>query len=63
MEKLPLTTEEKQAVVDQMYAAMDKYEPAYVEWCSAGNDPTDHIWYLLATALDILVELEERQHD
>ena len=23
-------------------------EPSYVEWCSAGNDPINHIWYRAA---------------
>jgi hypothetical protein len=56
-----MTTEEKHRIIDQVHAAMDKQEPSYVEWCSDGNDPTDHLWYLLAAVLDMLVELEGEQ--
>lgn len=61
MNKSSMTTKEKQRIVDQVHAAMDKQEPSYVEWCSDGNDPTDHLWYLLAAVLDMLVELEGEQ--
>lgn len=37
-----------QAALTALDAVLLLLEPDYTEWCSDGNDPTDHLWYKVA---------------
>jgi hypothetical protein len=50
MDTLTMTTEQLHNLIDVLDEVLRQEEPNYVEWCSAGNDPTDHLWYRAADA-------------
>ena len=54
METLHMTTEQLHHLIDVLDEVLRQEEPGYVEWCSAGNDPTDHLWFRVADAASIL---------
>ena len=54
METLHMTTEQLHKLIDVLDEVLRQEEPSYVEWRSAGNDPTDHLWYRAARAASVL---------
>ena len=57
MDTLALTTEQLHDLIDVLDEVMQKEELNYIEWCSAGNDPTDHLWYRTAEVSSVLEAL------
>ena len=57
MDTLALTTEQLHDLIDVLDEVMQKEEARYEEWCSAGNDPTDHLWYRTAEVSSVLEAL------
>ena len=43
-----MTTDQIHHLIDVLDEVLRQEEPNYTEWCSAGNDPTDHLWYRVA---------------
>ena len=50
MNVLILTDDQLHHLIDVLDEVLRQEEPNYTEWCSAGNDPTDHLWYRAADA-------------
>jgi len=48
MNTLNLTDAQLHQLIDALDAVLLLLEPDYTEWCSDGNDPTDHPWYRVA---------------
>ena len=59
MNTLNFTDAQLHQLIDALDEARDEHETSYVEWCSAGNDPTKHIWYRMADASTMLDEVME----
>ena len=57
MDTLALTTEQLHDLIDVLDEVMQQEEARYEEWCSAGNDPTDHLWYRTAEVSSVLEAL------
>ena len=49
-----MTTAQLHHLIDVLDEVLSQEEPNYVEWCSAGNDPTNHLWYHAAEAASVL---------
>jgi hypothetical protein len=49
-----MTTDQIHHLIDVLDEVLRQEEPNYTEWCSAGNDPTDHLWYRTANAASVL---------
>lgn len=54
MDTLTMTTDQLHYLIDVLDEVMRQEEPSYVEWCSHGNDPADHLWYRTAHAASVL---------
>ena len=49
-----MTTDQLHHLIDVLDEVLRQEEPNYTEWCSAGNDPTDHLWYRAAQSASVL---------
>ena len=56
MNVLILTDDQLHHLIDVLDEVLRQEEPNYTEWCSAGNDPTDHLWYRMANVSTMLDE-------
>jgi hypothetical protein len=54
MDTLTMTTDQIHHLIDVLDEVLRQEELNYVEWCSAGNDPTDHLWYRAAQSASVL---------
>jgi len=54
MDTLHMTTDQLHHLTDVLDEVLRQEEPNYTEWCSAGNDPTDHLWYRAAQSASVL---------
>jgi len=54
MDTLHMTTDQLHRLIDVLDEVLRQEEPNYTEWCSAGNDPTDHLWYRAAQSASVL---------
>lgn len=54
MDTLHMTTDQIHHLIDVLDEVLRQEEPNYTEWCSAGNDPTDHLWYRAAQSASVL---------
>ena len=54
MNRLNFTDAQLHQLIDALDEVLRQEEPNYTEWCSAGNDPTDHLWYRAAQSASVL---------